>query len=136
MANNKVEKLHQLAKLYGVQTAYYDVFKQRRLVQPESLLAILKSMNVPIENPQDIKNILYEQTRKIWQCPVNSVSVAWNGKLNLSLIIPEKNSRNTIHCHIIFEDSNTYTWNSSLSKSSIINQHKIDGKTYVVKSLQ
>ena len=133
--NKKIEKLHQLAKLYGIQTAYYDVFKQRQWVQPESLLAILKSMNVPIENPHDIKNILHEETQKIWQRLLNSVSVAWNGKLNLSLVIPEKNSRHTVHCHMILEDSNTYTWNYSLNKSSITHENNVDGKTYVVKSL-
>ena len=43
--------LNKLARLYGVQTAYYDVHHRRRQASPESLLAILRSLGAPRDNP-------------------------------------------------------------------------------------
>ena len=40
--------LHQLARLYNIQTAYYDVAHLRRPASPESLLAILQALGAPV----------------------------------------------------------------------------------------
>lgn len=133
--NIEVDKIHQLAKLYGIQGAYYDVFKKRRLVRSESLLAILKSMNVEIESSQDLKDTLHQQIKKIWQRLVSPVTVAWNGKLNITLSISEEISNTTLHCHIICEDLSTYIWKFPLKEAIVIDQKIIDGKKYLKKSV-
>jgi 4-alpha-glucanotransferase len=46
--------LHQLARLYGVQTAYYDVNHHRQQASQESLLAVLRSLGAPVANLQDL----------------------------------------------------------------------------------
>ena len=60
MIHKKLNDLHELAKLYNIQTAFYDVFKQRQFVEEETLLAILRSFKVDIHSENEIKHFLLE----------------------------------------------------------------------------
>jgi 4-alpha-glucanotransferase len=73
--------LSELAKRYGLQTAYEDVSGKRRTASPEALKSILRVMGVPVETADDVREAL-EQTRNNLQNQlVEPVIVAWNGRL-------------------------------------------------------
>ena len=73
--------LNQLARLYGVQTAYYDVYHHRQQASTESLLAILRSLGAPIATLQDVPMAHRERRQAMWQRLLEPVIVAWDGEL-------------------------------------------------------
>lgn len=75
--------LLQLAKLWGVQTSYLDMAKQRRDADPEALMLVLRAMGAGIDGPQDIKDALARRKKEVElrQKNVEPVMVAWDGKL-------------------------------------------------------
>ena len=46
--------LQQLAHLYGVQIAYYDVARRRQPASVEALLAVLQSLGAPVATIADV----------------------------------------------------------------------------------
>jgi len=72
--------LHQLARLYGVQTAYYDVFGHRREASVEALLAVLQSLGASVATARDIPSAWRERRQVTWQQRLEPVVVAWDGK--------------------------------------------------------
>ncbi|MGH2542926.1 MAG: hypothetical protein ACRDIB_09020, partial [Ardenticatenaceae bacterium] len=63
-ATQGARQLRELAALYGVQTAYYDVSKKRRAASVESLIAVLRSLGAPIENLKDAPGALREKRQE------------------------------------------------------------------------
>src|SRR5918999_6186913 len=80
---SSLRQLRQLASLYGVQTAYYDVLHRRRSASAESLLAVLPALAASIAAPKDAPAALRERKQEIWRRVLEPVSVAWEGDLGL-----------------------------------------------------
>lgn len=76
-----VRLLHQLARQYGVQTAYYDVSHLRRQAEPEALLAVLRSLGVPVQSLSDVPSAWRERQNMVWRQVLEPVLVAWEGRL-------------------------------------------------------
>ena len=70
--------LLELARLYGIQTSYLDMTKQRRNADPESLLLVLNAMGAAVNGIDDVKGAL---RRREEQRQTEPVVVAWDGKL-------------------------------------------------------
>lgn len=69
--------LHTLARLHGVQTAYYDHGGRRCGASPESLMAVLRALGVPVHRAAEIPAALRRQRRAVWERTVEPVVVAW-----------------------------------------------------------
>lgn len=77
-----IRGLSELAKLYGVQTAYEDVSGKRRTASAESLKHILRVMGAPVESAADVQEALHQFRNNQQSRLVEPVIVAWNGRLN------------------------------------------------------
>ena len=78
--------LYRLAKVYGVQTAYYDMEHKRQQASTEALLSILNSLGAPVSRFQDVPSALREHEQEQWRRPLEPVYVAWDGSpLQLSI---------------------------------------------------
>jgi 4-alpha-glucanotransferase len=75
-------KLNQLARLYGIQTSFIDMAKQRRDADPESLLLVLRAMGAGVERFEDVGEALKRRQAELQKRAVEPVMVAWDGKLN------------------------------------------------------
>ena len=83
--------LHQLARLWGVQTVYYDVFHHQQRASKDALLAILQALGAPISTPRHIPSAYRDRQQALWQRPIEPVIVAWEGKLPvIELRLPSK----------------------------------------------
>jgi len=60
--------LSKLAQLYGIQTAYYDVFRRRREASAESLLETLRALGAPVDRFADVADALRECQQEMWRC--------------------------------------------------------------------
>src|SRR2546426_2791854 len=74
-------ELFQLARLYGIQTSYLDMTKQRREADPEAVLLVLRAMGTGVEKFADVTEGLARRKEELRKRAVEPVMVAWEGKL-------------------------------------------------------
>ncbi len=127
--------LRQLARLYGVQTVYYDVEHRRKQASAESLLAALKALGAPLESSGDVASAWREKQKDTWQRPVEPVSVAWDGAAAIRVCLPASDSNAALTGYLKFEtgEEQYLTWNGT--DLPVIEAVEVDGACYVVKQL-
>ncbi len=76
---SEIAALRALARLYGVQTAYYDLEGRRRAASPEALMAVLRALDAPIELVAGAPAALRERADALERRVVEPVVVAWDG---------------------------------------------------------
>lgn len=74
--------LRELARLHGLQTAYYDASKVRRTASADTIFAVLRGLGVAVETPDDVPAALRDRHAEIEQEMVEPVLVAWDGRLD------------------------------------------------------
>jgi 4-alpha-glucanotransferase len=75
------QKLLELSRLYGIQTSYLDMRKQRRHADPEALLLVLKAMGAGLNKMDEVPETLRRRKAELKKRSVEPVMVAWDGKL-------------------------------------------------------
>ncbi|PYS50551.1 MAG: 4-alpha-glucanotransferase [Acidobacteria bacterium] len=75
-------ELLELAKLYGIETSYVDMAKQRRPADPEALLLVLGALGAGVEKFEDVSQALAQRREELRKRVVEPVMVAWDGKLD------------------------------------------------------
>ncbi|MFC1989385.1 4-alpha-glucanotransferase [Chloroflexota bacterium] len=128
--------VHRLANLYGVQTAYYDVFHRRQRASVESLLAVLRSLGAPITTFQDIPSACRERQQALWQRPLEPVVVAWDSEPSLVEVrLPLSDANATANCHLKLETGEELQWEWHGGDSDILETAEVEGVKYAVKQL-
>ncbi|MFA5316301.1 MAG: 4-alpha-glucanotransferase, partial [Dehalococcoidales bacterium] len=124
--------LHRLARLYGLQTAYYDADRCRKPARAESLLAILRSLGAPIENVPDVPQAWHEKRRALWKNKLEPVVVAWdNEPSGVRIKLPAGTTEGTLNCHIRLESGEERQWQCPVSELDIIEAAEIEGTRYM-----
>ncbi len=128
--------LHELAHLYGVQTAYYNVLHHRRPASADTLFAVLKALEAPLERPEDASSALRERRKELWQRSLEPVTVAWNGNLSsLSLRLPASLAEDTLTCHLTMEDGGCRERPYLARDLKTLEMAELEGMKYEVKEL-
>jgi 4-alpha-glucanotransferase len=74
-------QLLELSRLFGIQTSYFDMTKQRRNADPAALLLVLKAMGAGVTSMSDVPEALRRRQEDLRRRKVEPVMVAWDGKL-------------------------------------------------------
>ncbi len=128
--------LHQLACLYGVQTAYYDVNQQRKPASVDSLAAILRSLGAPVAGLQDVSSAWRQRRQALWQRLLEPVVAAWDGNPPLiQLRLPADLDETPLNCHLKLETGEEKTWQSVGTELPLVECVEIEGSHYLVKQL-
>ena len=136
MAANTLQALHQLATLYGVQIAYYDVAGRRRHATPESLMAVLRALGVPVGTHHDILAALRERRQAPWKRGVEPVAVAWEGAPGeLELRLPGDTASGHLAAHLTLAAGDVLSWGLDLGSLQTLQAIQIEGVRYVSKRI-
>jgi 4-alpha-glucanotransferase len=128
--------LHQLAHLYGVQTAYYDVNQQRKPASVDSLAAILHSLGAPVASLQDVSSAWRQRRQELWQQLLEPVVVAWDGSVPLiQLQLSAGLNETLLNCHLRLESGEEKSWQYLGADLSVVDYEEIEGIHYLVKQL-
>jgi len=128
--------IHQLARLYGVQTAYYDVSQHRKQASLETLLAVLKSLGAPVTTLQDVPSAWRERQQELWQRLLEPVVVVWDSEpLLLKIQLPVSDADALMSCHLKLENGDWQRWECSGADLPVVETAQIEGTQYVVKQL-
>ena len=83
--------LHNLARLFKVQTVHYDGLG--RLAQPsaEAILRVLRTLGAPVERMDELPDAVRARRQFLWQRAIDPVVIAWDGApLRLKLRLPRR----------------------------------------------
>ena len=130
-----IRQLRQLAGLYGVQTAYYDVRGQRQSASAESLLAVLRAMAAPVETPADAPAAIDAYAQQRWSTPLEPVLIAWEGELSgVELRLPERDDLR-LGGELVLEDGERerFAWRASSLPTTAA--ASVGGRGYVAKAM-
>jgi 4-alpha-glucanotransferase len=133
---SRARLLHQLARLYGVQTAYYDVSHRRQRASVEALLAVLKSLGAPVATLRDVPSAWRDRQQELWQRLLEPVAVVWdNEPPRLRMQLPLSDADAFLDCHLKLETGDRQRWKFSMADMPIVETAEIEGTQYVAKQL-
>src|SRR5438445_13771055 len=115
MSKTEINNIRRLARLYGIQTSYYDVKGQRQEAKVEALSGVLKALGAPLESFNDLTAAIRERRLAEWQQVAEPVTVAWNGGPGeVELRLPA-DLDGSIACHIELDTGEVRNFNYRLS---------------------
>lgn len=129
--------LQHLARLYGLETAYYDVIAHRRReASAEALLAVLRALGAPVADLRDVPGAVRERRLQVWQCWCEPVHLAWDGgPADLRLRLPPELADGKVACHLQLESGEIRRWTADLSQRTSRGTVEVEGTRYTAARL-
>ncbi|MEW6573733.1 MAG: 4-alpha-glucanotransferase [Bacillota bacterium] len=135
MPEKMIKQLHQLARLNGIETAYYDITGIRRQAAPESLLAALRSLGAPVERMADVCDAVRETRLKRLRRCCEPVWVTWDGgPVSLQLNLPEI-TEGPADCVLDVENGEVRHWTCDLNDLPVLRTAEVEGEQYNIRQL-
>jgi len=135
-ALSKTLLVHQLARLYGIQTAYHDVAHRRRPASLESLLAVLPLLRAPVETLHDIPSALRERQQMLWRRVLEPVVIAWgSGPLQMEVRLPSSLADTSLAGYLRLETGEQLSLEWRKNGLPILKTVEVEGGRYVIKRL-
>ncbi len=136
MKASQLHQLYHLARLYGVQTAYYDVEHHRRQASTESLLAVLRSLGASVTTLDDVPSALRERQQSLWQQPLEPVATARGDEpLAMEVRLPASMADAPLVGHLVLETGEQRDWKWQGAGLEVIDTAEVEETRYVVKRL-
>jgi len=136
MADRENRPLYRLARLYGVEAAYYDNTGRLRVAAPDPLLAVLKALGAPVQTAGDVPGALRERRQKLWRRCLEPVTVFWEGGANhLGVRLPAATAGDMAQCRLELENGETQSWSFSLAALPVLRAARVEGVDYVLRQL-
>ncbi len=129
------QALRELARRYRIQTAYYDVHKQRCEVSPDTLLAALRCLGAPVEDTRDVSDALREHKRSVLHRAMAPVIVAWDGKWPvIQLTLPARLAPSPLKLEIDYEDGRHIESDLNTGDLPDFEAREVEGGRFIVKA--
>jgi 4-alpha-glucanotransferase len=127
-------QLKELARLYDVQTSYFDVNHRRSIFPPESLLEVLKALGAPVNAIKDVPRALRERNQFLLKNIVGPVTVAWNGvRPRVKICLPQSQDGIALDCRLETEEGDKKEWKVNFKDLPVISSVEAEGVRYVNK---
>ncbi|MFH1087874.1 MAG: 4-alpha-glucanotransferase, partial [Chloroflexota bacterium] len=128
--------LQRLARLYGVQTAYYDVSRRRREASVDSLLAALRALGAPVASLEDVPGAWRQYNQLTWQRLVEPVTVAWDGRpANVKVRLPAGADGGALACWLALEDGKERRWTCRMADLAVVEAAGFEGTRYTAREI-
>ena len=130
-----VESVLQLARMYGVQTEYFDATGAMQQSTPQGLLRILQALGAPLDTPDDAGDAVRDRNQWQWRRGLEPVAVAWDGICRpLSLRLDESRmTGGSCLCTLELEDGSRQEWWTDLSRLPLTATSRVEGVHYTVR---
>jgi 4-alpha-glucanotransferase len=126
------KQLRRLARLYGVQPSYYDMFGRLNDPPPEALLGVLRMLGAAVEKMSDLGRALRARRQFLAQQMMEPVVVLWDGKPgNLELRVPQRLAQSPVKCAVVLESGETLANALPDDPGWKLTRRVVEGKTYV-----
>ena len=107
--DDRLPPLARLAALHGIGSSYVDAFGDRQNVPPETLRALLRTMDVAAGSDHDVDRALREARRSSIARPLEPVHVLRHGRpAVLPLRLPGRRAHGRLEWEVIIEQGASY----------------------------
>lgn len=131
-----LQRLYELARLYGVQTSYFDARKQRRRASREALLSVLSALGAAVDRAGRFEEAIDLRLRETWGRMVEPALVAWEGKTGpIEVRLPERQAEATLRWTLTEESGDTREHTCNLAGLPSVERVEAGGVPYVAKRL-
>ncbi len=128
MARARVPGLSSLARMYGVQTSFYDVEDRRQQASPEAVLSVLRALDAPVGGVADVSDALRVRRRELWGRGVEPVTVAWDGEpAGIDLRLPAASADGTLRCNLELETGESHAWTCDVADLPVVESAMLEG---------
>ncbi len=128
--------LRHLARLYNVQTDYYDVFGRQRQSSAEGILSALRVLGAPVERMDDLPDALRDRCQSLRKSLAEPVIVVWDDKfVKLTLRLPRNQAEKTLWYQIQLEGGERLTGVCPVDLSGAAKGKKVDGLGYAAPQI-
>ena len=132
----QIRALHKLARLYGVQTSYYDVTDRRRQASVEALLAVLQALGAPVATLRDVPAALRERQQERQKRILEPVTVVWEGTpASIGVCLPSAIADAPLAGHLTLETGERQSWKWQGADLPALDVTAGEGARYVVREL-
>lgn len=103
--------VHQLCRLYGVQSEYTDGLGEKRPASDEALIFVLNELGAAVSSGSDLQDALSKRLEELWSRVVAPVMVVWDScETVLRLNLPIGLSSSRVEAELMFEDGSSKKW--------------------------
>lgn len=128
--------LRHLARLSGIQTGYVDMAGRRQPASTESMLAVLRTLGVPMEGAGDVPEALNVMRLTRAKRVLDPVQVAWIGtRTAVPVQLPAPDSAGALRCEWRMEDGETRRTETRLERLKVKAFGRVDGVRFVTRLL-
>jgi hypothetical protein len=126
--------LHELARLYGVLTSYYDVAGNEKHASPDALMAILRSLGAPLSNPDQAYEVYRGHRQALLRRVLQPVAVIWQhenappAEVEIRLAGAQAG---TAACRLALADGEERSWQTDRSALAFYCYEEWEGVHYV-----
>lgn len=106
--------LQDLARLYGVETSYYDALGNYVEAGPESLLAVLRALGASLDRIEEAPEALRERREELAERVIEPVLVAWDGRPP-EVVLRFASDSGNLACRFDLESGERWAWDRELS---------------------
>ena len=127
--------LHDLARLFRVQTVHYDGLGRLAQPSPEAILRVLRTSGAPVERMDDVPDAVRARRQSLWRRAIDPVVIAWDGgPLRLKLRLPSRLADTAARYRIALESAEIL---EGLCRSDGLNSAEriVEGERYVTRRL-
>lgn len=100
-AAQEIELLRELAHAYNIDDHTLLSDGRSTLASPETLIAVLRALDAPIESIGDVPDALRARSLAQWQRPMDPVFVAWDGRLDRGISLRMAESVAELHVEAV-----------------------------------
>jgi len=128
--------LHELARLYRVETRYLDVFGQPKLASPEALLETLRALGAPLASLSDVPQAIRERRLERWRNLLPPVAVLWEGRpARVALRLPAGERSAVLRFQLSLESGEVRSSTLALDSLRILRAVEVEGERFLARVL-
>ncbi|MDY0167091.1 MAG: hypothetical protein RBS80_11145 [Thermoguttaceae bacterium] len=132
----KPNGLQTLARLYGVQTTYADVWGHFRHTPDEAVLRTLQLLDAPLAHVDEVGDAVRSRRQERWREWIAPVLVAWDGELPvIDVRLPEAMDAERYRGRIDLEDGRLLEFEGQVRDMPVRVRTSVEGVRYARRQI-
>ncbi len=129
------QPLHDLARLFKVQTVYYDATGQLIQPPPEAILSVLRELGAAAEKMAEVSDAVRQRRQFLWQRGIEPVVVVWDTEPpRFKLRLPSRLAQAAVQYRIAIETGESMSGACDEFRPPSA-EHDVEGIRYVSRQL-
>jgi 4-alpha-glucanotransferase len=127
-------QLNDLARLYNVQTSYFDLNHRRSVFSGECLMGVLKALGAPVNSINDVPAALRERRQSLCRRIIEPVTVIWNGALpEIKICLPQNLADASLSCCLETETGERSEWKINARGLPVLSSTETEEVRYLTR---